>query len=320
MTETNAQKVAIIVLNWNGISDTLTLLQDLEQVTYPNFSVLVVDNASTDDSLGQLARYMEQRRQRRQTYSLSLLPLSKNFGFSEGNNKGVYQAARERPDYYLFLNNDTLVDPGFLTTLVTAAELESTIGAVAPTMYFATPEGKKSDDVWYAGGWLNFFAGGAHHRVELPSKPWPSVVPNQFLTGCCFLIKREALVKVTQAFDPAFFAYGEDVDLSLRLTNAGYTLGYVPKATIWHKLATSSGGPKSYNFWYYNVRNNFIVMARYARWYHWPVFLCYFLLYKPVLLSVAGAILRPRRDKWYRLLAIAHGTIDAIRGRTGRRK
>lgn len=321
MTAIPAKKVTIIILNWNGIADTLALLQNLEQVAYSHFSVLVVDNASTDDSLGQLARFMEQRRlQKRQAYALALLPLSKNFGFSEGNNKGVQQAAREKPDYYLFLNNDTVVAPDFLSVLVEAAEADGALGAVAPTMYFASPTGKKSDQVWYAGGWLNFFAGGAHHYVELPEKPWPTVIPNEFLTGCCLLIKREALTTVHQAFDPAFFAYGEDVDLSLRLTQAGYTLGYVPAATIWHKLATSSGGPKSYNFWYYNVRNNFLIMARYARWYHWPIFICYFLFYKPVLLSVVGAIVRPRRDKWYRLSAIGRGTLDALLDRVGQRK
>ncbi len=322
METTTQPKVAIIILNWNGITDTITLLKNLESVEYVNFSVLVVDNASTDDSVGQIARYMEQlRRSDKPALKLSLLPLSKNFGYAEGNNKGIVQASREKPDYYLLLNNDTLVDPHFLSRLVEAAESEPSVAAAAPIIYYADPNGAKSNRVWFAGGWLNFYAGGAHHHTAIPSlekdRSW---VPTQFLTGCCLLIKRGRVEQSAHLFDPTFFAYGEDVDLSIRLQRQGYQLALVPKATIWHKLASSSGGAKSFNFWYYNIRNNWLIMRRYARWYHWPVFILYFLFYKPVLLSVGGAILKPRRDKWFRLQAITLGTFDAIRGAFGKRK
>lgn len=314
----NQPKVTIIILNWNNVGDTLTLLENLNQVTYPHFSVLVVDNASKDDSVGQLARLMEQRRRspETQTYQLSLLPLSKNFGFAEGNNKGIAQAAREKPDYYLLLNNDTIVAPDFLDQLIKAGEANEKLGILGPTIYFADREGHKTQEIWYAGGWLNFAAGGAHHHVTPPTTK--SVIPTEFVTGCSLLIKRQALSDLDQLFDPAFFAYNEDVDLCLRAVKAGWQLGYVPQSTVWHKLASSSGGPKSYNFWYYNVRNNWLIMTRYAKWSDWPIFILYFLFYKPVLWSIVGAIVRPRRDKLFRLIAITHGTYDAIRQRYGK--
>lgn len=311
-------KVTIVILNWNGAKDTLALLENLQEVTYPNFSVLIVDNASTDDSLGQFAHYIEQQRKTDHKLAISLLPLSQNFGYAEGNNKGIAQASRETVDYYLLLNNDTLVDPHFLTELVEIAELNPDLASICPTIYFASSKGTKHDQLWYAGGWMNFFAGGAHHKVK-PAGHLSRVRPTEFLTGCCLLLRTQALAKLEHLFDPAFFTYGEDVDLSLRLRKTGFSLAFAPQSKVWHKLATSSGGPKSYNFWYYNVRNNFLIMARYGSWYHWPVFILYFLFYKPVLWSIAGAILKPRRDKWYRLLAIAHGTIDALLGRYGRR-
>jgi GT2 family glycosyltransferase len=314
----NSPKVTIIILNWNGASDTLALLENLKSVAYDNFSVLVVDNASQDDSLGQLARFMEQHRAEKEAYPLSLLPLSQNFGFAEGNNKGVAQANRERGDYYLLLNNDTIVSPDFLTKLVAVAEADETIGAVGPTIYFADKNGKKSKAVWYAGGWLNFAAGGGHHHTQLPTGK-DEIIRTQFITGCSLLLKRAALAKLGQLFDTAFFAYGEDVDLSIRLQKAGFDLGYVPSATIWHKLATSSGGPKSSNFWYYNVRNNFLLLGRYATWLQRVIFLFYFLFYKPVLWSIGGLIVRPRIDKFHRLVAIAQGSFDALRHRYGKR-
>ncbi len=320
----DSPKVSIIILNWNGINDTLRLLKNLEQVKYPNmevpsnFTVLVVDNGSTDDSVLRLKQFIEEHTTAG-GYRLSLLPLSQNFGFAEGNNKGIIQATKEKPDYYLLLNNDTIVSQDFLTNLVYPLEEYQQFGAAAPLIYFATPEGKKSDQIWYAGGWLNFFAGGAHHLTSIRPSNQP-IVATEFLTGCSLLIRADAVAKIGRLFDPQLFAYGEDLDLSLRLIKQGYQLGFIQKSVIWHKLASSSGGPKSSNFWYYNVRNNFLIMARFAAWYHWPVFILYFIFYKPVMTSVIGAIIRPRKDKPERLKAIAQGTWDAVCGRLGKRK
>lgn len=313
-------KVSIIILNWNGVVDTIALLNDLDKVTYPNFSVIVVDNASKDDSLGQIARLMEKKRNSPSSYRLSLLPLSKNFGFAEGNNKGLAQASRVHADYYLFLNNDTLVAPDFLTKLVEGAESDEQLVVVGPTIYYADSQGLKLNKIWYAGAWLNLFAGGAHHKTDLPleSDQMP-VVATEFITGCCLLIKRSVLNKINPLFDPIFFAYSEDVDLSLKLQRLGFKLGYVPKSIIWHKLATSSGGPKSYNFWYYNIRNQMIIMRKYATLAQKIVFIGYFIFYKPIMVSLVGLIVKPRRDKIDRLIAIGHGLLDATLHRYGQR-
>ncbi len=309
--------VSLIILNWNGINDTLSLLDNLRSVRYDNFSVLVVDNGSTDNSASQLRHYIDKNRP---DYQLSFLYLTTNTGFADGNNKGIVQAAKDQPDYYLLLNNDTLVDENFLTELVSVAEADLNIAAVGPTIFYASSDGQKQDKVWFAGGWFNFASGGAHHhRPPLEQLPDQSE-QTAFLTGCCLLIRRTALEAIKLLFDPAFFAYCEDADLSLRLTKAGYQLRYAPKARIWHKLATSSGGPKSANFWYYNVRNNFLMLRRYGRWDERLLFSFYFLFHKPVLVSIVGAIIRPRADKWPRLVAIYAGTRDAFTGHFGKRQ
>lgn len=315
----NKPKVSIIILNWNNVNNTLAVLEDLKKVTYPNFSVMVVDNASKNDSIGQLARWMEQERRAevKAPYKLSLLPLSKNFGFAESNNKGVQQAAREQPDYYLLLKNDTILQPGFLDLLVEAAESNDSIGAVSPTIQVQQAEDNKLPTVWYAGGRLNYYTGGAHRYTELPENN-SEIMPTEFLTNSCLLIKRSAITKIGQLFDPTFFAYNEDVDLSLRLRQAGYQLGHVPAATIWQKRTSNTSGAQSYNVWYYTVRNNFLIMARYANWYHWPSFILYFL-YQPVLLSIVETIIKPKRNNLFRLIAITHASVDAIRRHYGQR-
>ena len=322
MSKKTVPHVAIVTLNWKGAADTLALLNDLERVLYPNFSVLIVDNASPDDSVKQIEQYIEKLTREKNPFAkqLSLLVLSENFGFAEGNNRAILHLEAKQPDYYLLLNNDTLLDPNFLSLLIDRAGSNPRLAAVGPTIYSAKNSGEKTETVWFAGSWINFFAGGAHHNVTMPENyDEATVLPAPFITGCCLLLKRTALDRVGQLFDPAYYLYSEDVDLSLRLTQAGFELGYVPSATIWHKLATSSGGPKSYNFWYYNVRNSFLLVSRYGKWYHFIVYFLYFLLYNPVLLSLVGAIIKPRPDKWPRLAAITKGTVDFFFGRLGKK-
>lgn len=304
-------RVTIIILNWNGANDTIELLRNLSRLKYKNFSVLVVDNGSNDNSVTQIRKVVTEKNE--------LLVLGKNYGFAEGNNQAIEHLKKNETEYYLLLNNDTLVDPNFLTLLVDILEKNPKVAATAPTIYFAGKDGRKTNRIWYAGGWFNFFAGGAHHNTNLKSQILNlKFTPTEFITGCCMLIRKEALVGTGQLFDPLFFAYGEDADLCQRLLRAGWHLAYVPSAKIWHKLAASSGGPKSANFWYYNVRNNFLVMSRYASWYHWPIFIIYFLFYKPLLLSLVGAIIRPRPDKWLRIKAIVRAVSDTIHHQYGK--
>lgn len=106
--------VAIIILNWNGLRDTLECLESLAMITYPNYELIVVDNGSTDGSAACLrARYPD----------IAIIENKENLGFAEGNNVGKHALAK-RTHYVLLLNNDTIVAPAFLDALVTVAESE----------------------------------------------------------------------------------------------------------------------------------------------------------------------------------------------------
>ena len=104
--------VAIVVLNWNGLHDTLKCFESLETITYPDYELMLVDNGSTDGSAACLrARYPD----------IAIIENKENLGFAEGNNVGKHALAK-RTHYVLLLNNDTIVAPAFLDALVTLAE------------------------------------------------------------------------------------------------------------------------------------------------------------------------------------------------------
>ena len=164
-------EVSVITLNWNGWQDTLECLESLYQIDYDNCRVILVDNASTDDSLAKidayctnelnLASYFTEDLVRNKQikvvhYSkgdaepgadrkaavagqandaLTVIQNDRNYGFAEGNNVGVAYALNAfDPDYVLLLNNDTVVDQHFLRALVDAAESDEQIGLIQPKM------------------------------------------------------------------------------------------------------------------------------------------------------------------------------------------
>ena len=107
-------KVSIILVNYNGYRDTIECLQSLRKITYPNHEVVVIDNASTNESVEEIGDFIREGE--------ILIPSEVNGGFSAGNNIGIKYAIDHNADYCLLLNNDTEVQKDFLTELVKTAE------------------------------------------------------------------------------------------------------------------------------------------------------------------------------------------------------
>ena len=109
---------AIILVNWNGADDTVACLRSL-QIADGDFFVVVADNASDDDSLQRISAFIDGNNSYHKVY---LLPLDDNYGFAVGNNKAICFASRFAPDSYMLLNNDTEVEPDFLSRLMMFSE------------------------------------------------------------------------------------------------------------------------------------------------------------------------------------------------------
>jgi GT2 family glycosyltransferase len=243
--------VSVVVLSWNGREDTLACLGSLASVTHHPLSVICVDNGSTDGSPEAVAAAFP---------AVRLLRLPRNAGFAGGMNAGIREALESGADHVLTLNNDTLVDPGFVEPL--AAATGAGVAAACAQVLFADPP----DRVWYAGARFRPRRGyqGRHLHYGRPPLA-PTLPPYETDRACAgaMLVPRPVLERVG-LFDESLFAYGEDVDWSLRARRAGLRVLVVPASVVRHKVSAASGGEGSPATVYYDLRNGLTVAERHA--------------------------------------------------------
>jgi GT2 family glycosyltransferase len=212
--------VAVVVLNWNGWRDTVRCLQSLQQLAYPNYRIIVVDNGSTDDSVDQI---------RRVAPGAVIVQNGSNLGFAGGSNVGIRCALEDGAEYVWILNNDTTVDPLALAAMVRAAELHPRVGVVGSVIYPA--EGTKIR-AW--GGGKVDLRTGQTRNVRGPGEEI------SYITGTSMFLRREALREVG-GFDERFFFYWEDTDLSYRLRRAGWEVYVEANAIVRHRESAAVG-------------------------------------------------------------------------------
>jgi len=129
-------KIAIIILNWNGLEDTKECTESVFKNDYPNYSIYLIDNDSENDDLGELKKwYKSHQNSLNRPKSVVFLQNTKNLGFAEGNNVGIRKALEAGAEYIFTLNNDTIVDPSFLSEALEAIEgPDKHIGIIATQM------------------------------------------------------------------------------------------------------------------------------------------------------------------------------------------
>ncbi|MBN1928350.1 MAG: glycosyltransferase family 2 protein [Chlorobiaceae bacterium] len=223
------EKTAVIVLSWNGAADTLACLASLAKVERPEFTTLLVDNASTDGTVALVRRAFPQ---------VEILELPRNLGFAGGNN-AAFRSLRGRGfDSVVFLNNDTVVDPEFLQPLLDELK-KAWVGIAVPKILYMDDPGR----IWYAGGVLKPATGLiAHTGIRQPDGPrFDMPKPVGYATGCCVAMRCRVFEEVG-GFDERFRMYGEDADLSVKVRHCGLAVMYQPASRIWHRVSASSGG------------------------------------------------------------------------------
>jgi GT2 family glycosyltransferase len=243
--------VSIIIVNWNGLADTLECLDSLSKASYPNFRVLVVDNGSRNHEAQAIREAYPPGGQ----LAVEVIEAGRNLGFTGGNNFGFKHALSGNCDYLLCLNNDTIVDSRFLEPLVKALEEHPNHGIATGSIYFYDEPERLST------------LGCGADLSELPAV-WHLNDPGCLVfdesccaevatvDGCCLLLSRDLMVKI-KGFDNRFFAYNEDADLCLRAKKNGYRCLAVPASHVWHKVSSSSGGENSSTAVHYSLRNNY---------------------------------------------------------------
>lgn len=289
--------VGIVISNYNGWQDTVRCLESLQKQTYRDFEILLLDDASTNDSVQQLQKHL--------TENTVFLPQEANSGFAAVNNVGMRRALADGCDWVLLLNNDTVAAPDFLENLLR----ETPAGAVScPKMLFLDPP----DEIWFAGGELDRATGKVRH-LGGHEKDGPAFAEKKqvsFITFCCVLLPRQVIEQVG-FLDETLFMYCEDVDYCIRLTDAGVPLWFLPDAKIWHKAGGSAGGMLSV---YYITRNTLYLTCKgKSRGYIRARTL-------PVLIAGAAryALTKLLGRKKGRSYGAFRGALDFWRGRMGR--
>ncbi len=308
------QKVAIIILNWNNWKDTIECLESVYQMEYPCFDIIVVDNASQDDSIEKIEEYCKgglipkskffeynhknkpviiskytkdesetgtkvdpQEGNLASNRKLTIISNDKNYGFAEGCNAGIRFAVRNGPSYVVLLNSDTVADPRFLLELVKLAEMDQTYGFIGPKVYFYDYDGR--DDVINSVGGRLIIKKGATRQIgigEIDQGQFDKPMELDYVEGSCLLARAE-VVRDIGLLDPAYFTYWEETDWCIRGRNAGYKAVYAPKSRIWHKFAASNVGLKNE---YYRTRNAFWFLKKHASRGEYFSFILYFFLFR----------------------------------------
>jgi hypothetical protein len=270
-------RITVIVLNWNGWEDTVECLESLYQVDYPCFDVVVVDNASEDDSLAKIREYCQgdlvvnsqfftytpknkpikakeidenqikrkkaRKEDQKPNFSLNssknpnritIIKNTENHGFAEGNNIAMeYALAVLEPDYLLLLNNDTVVDPQFLTEMIKTTDGDR-IGIIGPKLLNAT-DPRVIDSTGHILSWGRIVDRG---HGEVDDGQYDQNIKVIGAMAAAALYKKEMLQDIG-LLDVSYITLGEDADLSWRAYNNGWGAIFAPKALVYHKRGRS---------------------------------------------------------------------------------
>ncbi|WP_295084242.1 glycosyltransferase family 2 protein [Ruminococcus sp.] len=244
-------KVSIVLVNYNGDSDTLDCIKSLNKVKYENVEIIVVDNASkTQIEL-----------EKRVPDDVVFIKSKENLGFSGGNNLGIKYAIDHGADYVILLNNDTVVNDSFIYELLCSAKRHKNAGLITGKIYFYS----QPKHIWYAGGYMNLERARIHHFHSTEEDTFHDEEKRvSFATGCLMMIHKSVIDKIGM-LDEAYFMYAEDAEYCARIQKNKYEIWYNPNAIIYHKVSRSSGGGGSKLSQYYRARNEMYLVAHNAR-------------------------------------------------------
>ena len=244
--------VAIVILNWNGKKFLEKFLPSVVASVYANKSIIVADNASTDDSITFLQATYPQ---------ISILQNPTNEGFAKGYNTALKQVDA---DYYVLLNSDVEVDKNWIAPVIELMEADTAIAACQPKI-LAYSNKSQFEYAGASGGWLDkfgypFMRGRIFDDCEIDNGQYDE--PQQcFWASGASLFVRSKVYHQMNGLDEFFFAHQEEIDLCWRLQLAGYKVFVQPQSVVYHVGGgTLPKGNSRKTF--LNFRNNLIMLAK----------------------------------------------------------
>lgn len=245
------KSIYIILINYNNSEDTIECLISLLRCNYDDidFKILVIDNNSRPKELNKLKKF---------SGNYILIELQNNLGFAGANNVGIRRAIKNKIDFVLLLNNDTIVDKNFIKEMYKRADRNTVI---VPKIYYFSDKNK----IWYAGGAFNKDGDSTYH-IGVGAKDngqYEKVMQVNFASGCCMLIPLN-IIKNIGLLSEEYFMYYEDADFCKRIVGNNYKILYIPYAKIWHKIGSASGGESSEFVEYYMTKSGLKFTQKYC--------------------------------------------------------
>lgn len=246
-------RTAVVILNWNGLDFLRKFLPKVvDFTTDDNTTVIVADNGSTDNSCSWISENFPDVR---------IIRFESNLGFAEGYNRTLSEVEAE---YYVLLNSDIEVTPGWIKPLINHLENNPDVAACQPKILSF----EKKDYFEYggaAGGFIDRYGftycrGRIFGSVEKDTGQYDDLAEIFWSSGACMAVRAEAWQKCG-GFDPDFFAHMEEVDLCWRFHNAGYKVTYIPDSVVFHVGGGTLGYESPYKT-YLNFRNSLYLLYK----------------------------------------------------------
>ena len=264
-------KVAIVILSWNGSQMLRSFLPSVLKYTEEEAAVYVADNGSEDNTLEVLATSFP---------SVKVIPLDKNYGFAEGYNRALQEV---KADYVVLLNSDVEVKDRWLTPLVAFMDAHPEVAACQPKIK-SWREPKNFEYAGAAGGFVDcygypFCRGRIFNSVEEDHGQYDTPMKVFWATGACLFIRLQDYREVG-GLDARFFAHMEEIDLCWRLNARGREVWCIPESTVYHVGAATLKRENPHKT-FLNFRNNLLMLYKNLpdnelhRVMHWRTFLDY---------------------------------------------
>lgn len=244
--------VSIVILNWNGKSFLQKFLPFVLGSTYENKQVIVVDNASTDDSVLFLQQHFP---------TVKIVRNPANEGFAKGYNTALKQV---KSDYYVLLNSDVEVTPGWIEPVIELMESNALIAACQPKIR-SYEQRELFEYAGACGGWIDVFGypfsrGRVFDICEKDNGQYDDAAACFWASGAAMFI-RAASYHEAGGLDEYFFAHQEEIDLCWRLQLAGYLIFVQPLSVVYHVGGGTLKKESSFKT-YLNFRNNLVMCVK----------------------------------------------------------
>lgn len=227
--------VYVILVNWNGANDTIECIASLQNLQYPRYRILIVDNCSSDTSVDIIRSSYE---------DVEIIQLKENTGFAGGNNIGIRHAFANSAKYAWLLNNDTTVTADSLSHLVTLAESHPDHNFFGSWISFYSDKTR----LWFGGGSYNWFMGAIGSPLfkrEISTLPENTDVTEvSWITGCSLLVSDQTISRCGY-MDESFFLYREELEWQLRAAPRSPSALMINRPLVFHKVGVSTGSSNS---------------------------------------------------------------------------